>query len=727
MLFNKIRVLSIFLLFFNLTVFSQEELGELKFRESAENFESKSLKSSREGEVNITYLYDLIDLPIIDDFSSYRAKVFITDTNHSSVFDSLAYTFLADGNYLDSLSYSFDTVYNYIINPLTQQLDSSLANRIRLDYFTDSLNPFSITQTEFVYPSYSTFTQNGKTRIIQYAPDSILFNERQVFYFAYDDDYSTWISNGAFWNRTMSIKPPTVGVITLDGLNESGRPYDNSDQFAYGEADEFISKPINLFRDPNSKKRYTSSDSVYLSFFFQPFGNGDEPEEKDSLILDFYSQTDGRWYTVWSQAGIPNQDFEQVYIHIADTIYLQEGFQFRFRNYATLSGNFDHWHIDYIRLYKDRTKGDRISDFAFIEPIRTLLNKYTSMPWEHYKTNPYNYVADESVWSIRNLGPNPDFGVSDYKIYLNGSQNPFFKSGSEVIPTVPALDVYDVAHSINSSTNNFIFPLDTNERQLFIMKARSTSTQEQYEENDTLVHHQLFDRYYAYDDGSVEKTYQLNLVGTQVVVEFKSVIKDSLKAIELNFLETYETPTTQQINLVVYKDLDSAPIYQSGPIDVIRRAAGKFYRYEIEPIELEGTFYIGYQQLSEIKTYVGYDINFNNRSRTYYKGIGGTWINSSFNGTLMIRANFGNGDEIPLSNRTLEFSQNGIGLYPNPSNGEVFFTEDVDDHVSVYNLNGAALFDQHVYGNSINLNHLDRGFYFVRIGNKPALKLILTH
>ncbi|MGB0404431.1 MAG: T9SS type A sorting domain-containing protein [Salibacteraceae bacterium] len=727
MLFNKAGLLVFFLLVFSFTVFSQEELGELKYRSSGEVTTNKTLNSSRADDTPIIYLYDLMDLPIIDDFSSYKKKVFVTDTSHSSVFDSLAHSFLADGVYLDSLEYSFDSVYNFIINPLTQQLDSSLAKKIKIDFYTDSLNPFTITNTEYVFPNYSTFTQNGNTRIIKYSPDSTLYNKTQVYYFAYDDDYSVWISEGAFWNRTMSIKPPTVGVITLDGLNESGRPYDNTDQYAYGEADVFSSKPINLYRDPNTNKRYTSSDNVYLSFFFQPYGNGDEPEEKDSLILDFYSPTNNRWYTVWSQEGIPNQEFKQVYIHLADTIYLQEGFQFRFRNYATLSGNFDHWHIDYIRLYKDRKEGDRISDFAFIEPIRTLLNTYTSMPWEHYKSNRYKYTSDKSVWSIRNLGPNPDLGASDYKIYINGNQNPFFKSRTEVIPTVPALDIYDVTHSINSSPNDFMFPSDTNERQLFIMKARSSSTQEQYEENDTLTHHQLFDRYYAYDDGSVEKTYQLNLVGTSVVVEFKSVIKDSLKAIELNFLETYVTPSTQQVNLLVYKDLDSPPIYQSGPVDVIRKASGNFYRYDISPIELEGTFYIGYQQLSEVKTYVGYDVNFNNQGRTFYKGIGGSWTNSTFRGTLMIRANFGNGDEIPLSNRTLEYPENSIGLYPNPSNGEVFFTEDIDEQVSVFNINGSILFDEHVYGNSINLNQLDKGFYFVRIGNKPALKLILTH
>ena len=34
--------------------------------------------------------------------------------------------------------------------------------------------------------------------------------------------------------------------------------------------------------------------------------------------------------------------------------YFYEDFQFRFRNIASLSGNNDHWNIDYVRLVANR-------------------------------------------------------------------------------------------------------------------------------------------------------------------------------------------------------------------------------------------------------------------------------------------------------------------------------------------------------------------------------------
>jgi hypothetical protein len=37
-----------------------------------------------------------------------------------------------------------------------------------------------------------------------------------------------WFDNYAFWNTTYPILPPTIGVATLDGLNEYGLPYNNT-------------------------------------------------------------------------------------------------------------------------------------------------------------------------------------------------------------------------------------------------------------------------------------------------------------------------------------------------------------------------------------------------------------------------------------------------------------------------------------------------------------------
>lgn len=69
----------------------------------------------------------------------------------------------------------------------------------------------------------------------------------------------------------------------------------------------------------------------------------------------------------------PVPDFKQVFILVPYSFvlkYLYNGFQFRFKNYASLTGNNDHWHIDYVRLDKNRSVTDTsISDIAFSMPL----------------------------------------------------------------------------------------------------------------------------------------------------------------------------------------------------------------------------------------------------------------------------------------------------------------------------------------------------------------------
>ena len=62
-------------------------------------------------------------------------------------------------------------------------------------------------------------------------------------------------------------------------------------------------------------------------------------------------------------------------IPITDSVFFNKGFQFRFRNYASLeynennptwSSNVDFWNIDYVRLDRARTINDTvIDDVAF--------------------------------------------------------------------------------------------------------------------------------------------------------------------------------------------------------------------------------------------------------------------------------------------------------------------------------------------------------------------------
>ena len=76
----------------------------------------------------------------------------------------------------------------------------------------------------------------------------------------------------------------------------------------------------------------------------------------------------------------------------------ENGFQFRFRNYAASTGAFDQWHIDYIYLNNDRRKNDTTyKDVAYVYDAPSLLKDYTAMPWFHYVNNPDDYIDTNAL------------------------------------------------------------------------------------------------------------------------------------------------------------------------------------------------------------------------------------------------------------------------------------------------------------------------------------------
>ena len=147
-------------------------------------------------------------------------------------------------------------------------------------------------------------------------------------------DSSKWTDKYAFVNNSCGKNPISIGVATLDALDQYGKVYATLPIGMSDVADYLTSKPINLQRN--------ASDSIYLSFFYQCGGNGNMPEFRDSLVLQFYSVADDEWRSVWKVAGgAAMTDFEQVLIPLRDSIWLKKGFRFRFLNYVSISSNYE--------------------------------------------------------------------------------------------------------------------------------------------------------------------------------------------------------------------------------------------------------------------------------------------------------------------------------------------------------------------------------------------------
>lgn len=119
--------------------------------------------------------------------------------------------------------------------------------------------------------------------------------------FSYNSPYpnpALWKDRKGFVNNTFPIYPPTIGVITLDALDENGKIYAHATSVPF-PADTLTSRPIRLDSIFSNPRAIGIRDSIYFSFYYQPGGGtysypyleweriGDAPEIGDELILEF--------------------------------------------------------------------------------------------------------------------------------------------------------------------------------------------------------------------------------------------------------------------------------------------------------------------------------------------------------------------------------------------------------------------------------------------------------
>ncbi len=129
------------------------------------------------------------------------------------------------------------------------------------------------------------------------SPIKLPFVDDFTNYTGYPDS-KLWQDRQGYVNTGFAILPPTIGVVTLDALDEYGRVYPQASHLPF-PADTLTSNPIRLDSNFAQHRPMRVSDSVYLSFYYQPAGGsrvphsggwatiGDSPEHSDKLMLDF--------------------------------------------------------------------------------------------------------------------------------------------------------------------------------------------------------------------------------------------------------------------------------------------------------------------------------------------------------------------------------------------------------------------------------------------------------
>jgi len=730
----KKNLFALALTLWSAAAFSQEVISDLKFNPALyHKYKSHPAhRGSRQNADKYVFAPDTLSLPFFDDFSMFHLKSYEPASNYPVAFRVIRSVSLADTVF--EFSFMTDTTWTYAYNSSLQTTDTIPNAMVELTLYNDLLNP----ETVRGWPAYNIFdTTANPSDTIFLTPDSIL---QYSFFNAVRDSDALWLDNYVYLNDNYPVKKLSYGVATFDGLNQYGLPFNDSSLNAYGYADTLTSQPINL--------QGLDGQNVYLSFAYEPQGLGNKPEPEDSLILEF--RLIGKvWEQVWAVPGsdstITDPVFKRVLIPLTNPFYFSEAFQFRFRNKATLTGNNDLWHLDYVYLDKNRSAADTVvKDMTVLNPASSFLKNYRSMPWNHFagfeaaETQPTVFLSFRNNNSTaQNLGEIAflakevftDDIIYRYPPGLATTIGPFSELTFDR-PSAP-FDPFLVSNFIPypaASTDSVLIDVITS----FSAGAAIELTPE----NNNVSSPVLFKNYFAYDDGSAEKAYGLQQQGSGLLkfaYEFRLNHSDTLRAIEIHFSQVNENLSLFEFTLMVWKSIDTnntgagedTLYYQPRTRFQYIPQRNGFAIYLLEPplaldvSQLNGNkFYIGWQQLFPENMQVGLDLNSSAKEHMYFYA-DGEWSSSQVDGAVMIRPVVGKPLPVSIGNETVP--EDEIVLFPNPAE-EVLYIR-----IPHFQLSRADIYDMqgrlvksiiHFQEPSLDISALRNGLYCLRITGK---------
>jgi hypothetical protein len=528
-----------------------------------------------------------------------------------------------------------------------------------------------------------------------------------------------WSDDFAFINNTYSDKQITIGIATLDALDNNGKLYERANTEGF-EADHLTSQPINL--------SYPATDNIWLSFYYQPGGLGDIPEPRDSLTLQFFAPEENKWYSVWKTPGVPDEGFKPVIIRIQNPRYLKQGFMFRFVNWASLAqfddlsmvGNCDQWNLDYVYIDRNRNSADTaIADVAFRTPLKSVLKTHEAMPWKQFKQVslqemgsfiPIHYRNNDKI--TRNVTRN--FEIRD--MFTNTVSHSFSAGATNIEP-----------YKNVDYNANLIYTFNNSNADSALFKITCSLKTDDFDpkSNDTITYLQVFLNYFAYDDGTAEGGYGINGQGSRnamVAYRFKSFLQDTVRALNICFNDSYLNSNQRSFDLMIWDDNNGLPgnVLYSAENMIVEPGdnLNGFTTYVLpDGVMVNGVFYAGWKQRTETFLNAGFDVNTPNLGRQFY-WLNGQWLKSQKEGSVMIRPVTGpplkttSSDNQPVPENTVRFR-----IWPNPAKEYINIRSDDlllsgSAFISVIDMQGREVLKV-PFSERIDISHLRTGIYTV--------------
>lgn len=546
-------------------------------------------------------------------------------------------------------------------------------------------------------------------------------------------DSRLWADFNVYVNAGFPVNTVTRNGATFDVLDPHGRVYE------YAISHPFIAEHLtsNIIRLDSvftpEPRALTPADSLYLSFFYQPQGNGNPPETQDSLVLEFGlpNDADTVWHHVWSVPGqtlssfLQENDsayFKQVMIAITDPQYFQRDFCFRFYNYASIAnnsiptarGNEDNWNIDMVYLDYGRNCTDpSYPKVSFTGDAPSFLSRYRTMPYKHYRANPTANTKEKFDLKVSNLDNQPHPLVHRYTVdQVEGGQH-YAHTSHGTINTRPM-----TYSQPDSAIVAQLFALDYDrDSASFVIKQFISDSTCNPPMVDSMVYVQGFYNYFAYDDGVPELGFGVEpSPGGAFAVRFELNEPDTLRGVQMLFNRTLNDANYQYFDIVVWKDNNGKPgdeVYRlANRKPIWDEQIYKFAYYKFDRlVKLNGVFYVGIVQQGSGLINIGFDSS-TNSSRYNFINVTGSWQQSSKPGSIMLRPVTGASYYIGIDENS---SATDLAVYPNPASSTLHLTGvNQGNSIVVYDLLGRQVISTS-FTDEINVSQLCDGLYVLRV------------
>ncbi|MBK9599250.1 MAG: T9SS type A sorting domain-containing protein [Flavobacteriales bacterium] len=403
----------------------------------------------------------------------------------------------------------------------------------------------------------------------------------------------------------------------------------------------------------------------------------------------------------------------------------------RFSNYATLGGAVDQWHIDYVRLDRNRTAADTVlKDVAYVYEEAGLLQTFTSVPYAKFIQAPASYMAQQVDLEQRNNDTQDKFITWGYGVTSDCGWSASRDSYGNNISN-NAGSHFNSVHPVNSGADPLVYDVSACADAAFLTaKFWTNATPDVCAYNDTMAYVQEISNYYSYDDGTAEAGYSLNQIGAKQAYRFDTEGADSLRALRMYFdpIFTYNPPPVNHppsgsFIITVWSSLDPEVIvFQNISFNSPQYhlwGPDHYVEYPLDStIAVSGTFYVGWVQTNDTRMNLGLDKNRDNHDKMFFK-TGLSWSVSAQEGSWMIRPvmvaavdPFAGVDEIAAPEVSLS-------IWPNPS-GDTFhvqFGEGLAQAAQVELIDpmGRSVRRWIADGNALSVQDVASGPYIVRL------------